>query len=272
MHDGAHEVGAGAPDGLRGEEVVSLQLDAAVGADALVSRGGDDLGELLQNEPPRVLRDLGSEVLQDLAHAAADVDKGRGVAVGLQARDEPLARRVHVRPARAVLPERVDVEMKSLKHVWVLDQPAKGRLVVVCKLERPVQGVFWILELGVPEILWQLGEGCLIDLEAGFVVLVLISMAVGDEQRLETYLKTIPAAYSSFASSLVKLLGTYKFGPCSPSMPIETRARPIRFTRVGEAPVAAARSSLDLGRLLFSTAVSKIFKSTAIRAAAVRVG
>lgn len=95
---------------------------------------------------------------------------------------------------------------------------------------------------------------------------------VNEMGNMLTYQKMIPAAYSLVARSFVILLGTNISGPCSASMPMETQARLMRLTRIGEAPVAAARSSLDLGEPPFSTAVSKIFKSTAIRAATVLVG
>lgn len=54
-------------------------------------------------------------------------------------------------------------------------------------------------------------------------------------------------------------------------MRIDTQTRAMRLTSVGDAPVGSASSALVLGRPPSATAVSKIFRSTAIRAATVRV-
>lgn len=103
VQDGAHEIRTGAPDGLRSEKIMGLQLDTAVGTDAPPRRSSDNLGDLLQDESSRVLRDVVTEVLQDLARAAADVDEGRGVPVGLQTLHEPRLHGIHVCPAGEVL-------------------------------------------------------------------------------------------------------------------------------------------------------------------------
>lgn len=84
--------------------------------------------------------------------------------------------------------------------------------------------------------------------------------------------KIIPAAYSGRARRVVRTVGPYRPGPFSSSMPIDAQVRVMRLTSVGDAPVGAASSELDLGRPLSWTAVSKIFRSTAMRAATVREG
>lgn len=86
MQHGAHEIRARALDRLWREEVVHLELDPPRGVVAATThtrgRGrAHDLSEFLQHQLARVLRHAHAEVLQDLAHAAANVNKGRGIPI-----------------------------------------------------------------------------------------------------------------------------------------------------------------------------------------------
>jgi hypothetical protein len=72
----AHEVDTRAPDWLRFEEIMHLQLDASIFAHSHSLCRGNNLREFLKYKPAGILRYTGPEILQDLAGASADVYKG----------------------------------------------------------------------------------------------------------------------------------------------------------------------------------------------------
>lgn len=132
MQHGSHEIGAGSLDRLCREDVMLLQLDpravARLFSDTLRLGRIDDVGDLLQDQSPRVLGNRGLEVLQGLAGTASEIHQSRCVAfrAASQALYKVVSHGIHVDPARTVFAKSIYVFMEGLEVVRTVDEPIKG--------------------------------------------------------------------------------------------------------------------------------------------------